>query len=63
MRLDPNTLGDLAVRFASPHDAFKVIYAAESLATALAETVVGDRFQAKPRRVLREEELALWVRR
>ena len=39
MRLDPNTLGDLAVRFASPHDAFKVIYAAESLATALAETV------------------------
>ena len=49
--------------FASPHDAFKVIYAAESPATALAETVVGDRFQAKPRRVLREEELALWVRR
>lgn len=87
MRLDPNTLGDLAVlfaptayvrvtrmvhaatplgsgygatRFASPHDAFKVIYAAESLATALAETVVRDRFQAKARRRLREEELAFW---
>ena len=87
MRLDPNTLGDLAVRFApsayvrvtrmvhaatplgsgygatrfaSPDDAFKVIYAAENLTTAVAETVVRDRFQAKARRRLHEDELALW---
>jgi hypothetical protein len=49
-----------ASRFASPHDAFKVMYAAENLTTALAETVVRDRFQSKARRRLREEELALW---
>lgn len=49
-----------ATRFSSPEDAFKVIYAAENLTTALAETVVRDRFQAKARRGLHEDELALW---
>lgn len=38
-----------ATRFASQNDAFKVIYAAENLTTALAETVVRDRFLTKAR--------------
>lgn len=37
-----------------------MLYAAESLGTALAETVVRNRFQGKARRRRREEELTLW---
>ena len=47
-------------RFASPSDAFKVIYLAEDLTTAVAETLVRDRFQAKAQRWLMLSELGLW---
>lgn len=47
-------------RFASPADAFKVIYLAEDLTTAVAETIVRDRFQGKRRRRLMLNEVALW---
>src|SRR5215217_7902083 len=39
-------------RFSSPTQAFRVLYAAEDFATAFAEAVVRDRFEAKQRRFL-----------
>ena len=47
-------------RFASPIDAFKVIYLAEDLTTGVAETLVRDRFQGRARRMLMSSEVALW---
>jgi hypothetical protein len=49
-----------ATRFASPTKAFKVIYLAQNLTTAIAETLVRDRFQDKARRKLLDVESALW---
>lgn len=47
-------------RFASPARAFKVLYLGQNVLTAVAETIVRDRFQAKVRRVLEESEIDLW---
>jgi hypothetical protein len=47
-------------RFASPTKAFKVIYIAQDLATAIAETLVRDRFQGRAQRKLLDVEAALW---
>jgi len=47
-------------RFASPIQAFKVIYIAQDLTTGVAETLVRDRFQGKMRRKLLDVEAALW---
>jgi hypothetical protein len=47
-------------RFASPTKAFKVIYIAQDLTTAVAETIVRDRFQSRARRKLLDIEAALW---
>jgi hypothetical protein len=47
-------------RFASPTNAFKVIYIAQDLTTGVAETLVCDRFQGKARRRLLDVEAALW---
>ena len=47
-------------RFASPTKAFNVIYLAEDLTTAVAETLVRDRFQSRARRRLLDVETALW---
>ena len=47
-------------RFASPTKAFKVIYIAQDLTTAVAETLVRDRFQGRARRKLLDIEAALW---
>ena len=49
-----------ATRFASPTEAFKVIYIAQDLTTAVAETLVRDRFQGRARRKLLDIEAALW---
>ena len=49
-----------ATRFASPTKAFKVIYIAQDLTTAVAETLVRDRFQGRARRKLLDVEAALW---
>ncbi len=47
-------------RFASPTKAFKVIYVAQDLTTAIAETLVRDRFQGRALRKLLDVEAALW---
>ena len=47
-------------RFASPTKTFKVIYIAQDLTTAVAETLVRDRFQGRARRKLLDVEVALW---
>ncbi len=46
-------------RFASPAKAFKVIYIAQDLTTAVAETLVRGRFQGRARRKLLDIEAAL----
>ena len=47
-------------RFASPTKAFKVIYIAQDLTTAIAETLVRDRFQGRALRKFLDVEAALW---
>jgi RES domain len=56
----PLGMGHGDTRFASPTQAFKVLYLGQTLLTAVAETIVRDRFQARVRRVLEESEIALW---
>jgi len=47
-------------QFASPTKAFKVIYVAQDLTTAIAETLVRDRFQGRALRKFLDVEAALW---
>jgi hypothetical protein len=56
----PLGTGHGVTRFASPMKAFKVLYLGKDLATAVAETLVRDRFQDKARRRLTEAEAATW---
>lgn len=49
-----------ATRFASPTQAFKVIYLGQDLTTSVAETLVRDRFQGRAKRRLLDVEAALW---
>ena len=56
----PLGMGYGDTRFASPTNAFKVLYLAENLMTSVAEAVVRDRYQAKARRRLHESEAGLW---
>ncbi|MEZ5985996.1 MAG: RES family NAD+ phosphorylase [Hyphomonas sp.] len=39
-------------RFSSPNDRFKLLYAAPDLETAIAETIVRDRFEGRTKRIL-----------
>lgn len=58
----PMGMGYGKTRFASPSDSFTILYAAQNLATALAEKVIRDRFQGRRDRVLLQadiEELAV----
>jgi len=56
----PLGMGHGDTRFASPSDAFKVLYLAENLMTSVAEAVVRDRYQGRTRRRLHEAEAGLW---
>ncbi len=56
----PLSAGFGVTRFASPTKAFKVIYIAQDLTTAIAETLVRDRFQSRAQRKLLDVEAALW---
>ena len=47
-------------RFASPSNAFKVIYLGQDLTTSVAETLVRDRFQGKATRKLLDVEAETW---
>ncbi len=51
-RATPTGMGYGQTRFSSPTDGFTALYAAQDLATALAERVIRDRFQGKKARVL-----------
>ena len=50
-------------RFSSPSNAFKVIYLGQTMATAIAETVIRDRFEAvsPALRVLDLSEISTWA--
>ncbi len=56
----PLGMGFGATRFASPSDSFKVLYLGQSLPTAVAETLIRDRFVGKVRRRLPLAEVELW---
>jgi RES domain len=47
-------------RFASPKDAFKLLYIAKTPATSVAETIVRDRFEGNTARELTRGEIADW---
>nr|NTA46172.1 RES family NAD+ phosphorylase [Agrobacterium tumefaciens] len=47
-------------RFSSPNQMFRLLYAAYDLATAIAETIVRDRFEGTQERVLDESEIEDW---
>jgi hypothetical protein len=48
-------------RFSSPNQMFRLLYAAYDLATAIAETIVRDRFEGAQDRVLDESEIEGWA--
>ena len=52
----PLGMGFGKTRFASPRDKFKLLYLASTPATAVAETVIRDRFQGKAHRRIAEVE-------
>jgi hypothetical protein len=52
----PLGMGFGKTRFSSPKDAFKLLYLAQDTRTAIAETIIRDRFQSKAKRELLEEE-------
>ncbi len=43
-------------RFASPRDAFRLLYLAQDTRTAIAETIIRDRYQGRAKRELLQEE-------
>jgi hypothetical protein len=88
VKLDPETVNDLALafrpdrylrimprahmatplgmgfghtRFSSPSRQFRLVYLAQDLPTALAETIIRDRFEGVQDRVLDETEFENWA--
>jgi hypothetical protein len=59
-RATPLGMGFGRTRFSSPKDRFKLLYAARTLPTALAETVIRDRFERRRRRRVHVNEVAAW---
>lgn len=59
-RANPLGMGFGKTRFASPNDAFKLIYIAKDLATSVAEAIVRDRFEGGAARELTRGELSDW---
>jgi hypothetical protein len=56
----PLGMGFGETRFASPSQAFRLLYTARTLVTAIAETIVRDRFVGRAARRLTEEEIEGW---
>jgi hypothetical protein len=52
----PLGMGFGKTRFSSPKDAFRLLYLAQDARTAIAETIIRDRYQGKAKRELLEEE-------
>ena len=59
-RATPIGMGYGNTRFASPTDSFKLIYIAEDLATAVAETVIRDRFEGATTRQVMPSDIVTW---
>lgn len=59
-RATPLGMGFGKTRFASPVDAFKLLYIGEDLATAIAETIIRDRFEGRTAREISEGEITKW---
>lgn len=59
-RATPLGMGYGETRFASPSRAFKLVYIAQDLPTAIAETIVRDRFEAKAKRRLMISDVEDW---
>lgn len=57
----PLGIGFGQTRFSSPGRTFRLIYSARDVATAIAETIVRDRFEGVTERVLDESEIAAWA--
>jgi hypothetical protein len=56
----PLGMGFGKTRFASPDDSFRLLYIACNLATAIAETMIRDRFQGRAKRRFTQEEVESW---
>lgn len=54
---NPLGMGPGRSRFSSPRDRFRLLYLAQDPMTAVAETIVRDRFERKAERLLLDEEL------
>jgi hypothetical protein len=59
-RKTPLGMGFGDTRFASPSNAFKLLYIAEDLATSIAEAIIRDRFEGKTARVLAQSDVDDW---
>lgn len=59
-RKSPLGMGHGKTRFASPTDAFKLLYIAKDIATGIAETIVRDRFEGPTARELIMSEVTDW---
>jgi hypothetical protein len=57
----PLGMGFGFTRFSSPSHAFRLVYIARDVATAIAETIVRDRFEGASDRVLEETEIENWA--
>jgi hypothetical protein len=56
----PLGMGYGKTRFASPYDKFRLLYLGCDLATALAETIVRDRFEGQSTRMLHLTDITSW---
>jgi hypothetical protein len=57
----PLGMGFGQTRFSSRSRAFRLVYIARDLATAIAETIVRDRFEGSAKRVLDQTEIENWA--
>ena len=57
----PLGMGFGQTRFSSPSRAFRLVYIARDVATAVAETIVRDRFEGVTERVLDQTEIEEWA--
>jgi len=57
----PLGMGFGHTRFSSPAQKFRLVYIARDLATAIAETIVRDRFEGASKRVLDDSEIEEWA--
>lgn len=56
----PLGFGNGQTRFASPSRAFRILYLGKTLQTAIAETLIRDRFVGKAKRTLTDDDIEAW---